>query len=255
MKISSPKKNISTQLWKIYFQKIHQENTREPRTVTSQKFWKNYETLIQQSKKLQKKSHSKPTTLAPLKGNYDHIFLNYWNGVSCTVTYHQQIPSQEITEEIETKTSTYELKAPMLSIALFACLFWFTHEFFFIFVGYLTTMGFLLSQQSEFKTRTKVIPGYTIHYMYQINPNHLIFTQIDNQSEQTIRLEYYKVKSLKVEESELRLKSLYHRSFKDRAKAENIKATFCIPVNMPQGKVITDFLREILQLNKAKRST
>ena len=269
MKTSALKENNPHQVWQTYLRKVHQEDAMEPDIAASKKFWKNYETLIQQSQRLQKKTHSKPITLVPSKGIYEHIFLKYWNGVSCTITYNQEVPSTPPPKTGLLKLSMSSkdsnnlfgllgflgftgLAASALGLGIggfFALLL--------VFVNVYSIMRELLSGNNHRKqiAQNQPIVMAITQYTFHINSDHLIFTRIDQHKiKKTLCLDYYKVKSLKVHQGELRLKSLYHRSFNDRLTGMHIKDHFCIPVGMPQGKAITDFLREILLINKAQRS-
>ncbi|HAS42192.1 MAG TPA: hypothetical protein DCS93_17070 [Microscillaceae bacterium] len=258
-------KKTDVQLWKKYLANIHQEQGTEPANLTSQKFWKNYESLIQQSQKQRviPLPQAPPTIVADQM--YQEIFLKYWNGVSSTVTYDQEVPVtpppksglQRITIDPKHYTHLFRVLGflgllgvvtILLDIGIggfFALLIVSIHLFSFI-------AEFFPNKNNDNQiTQNKPIAKAITQYTFQINADHLIFTRIDQHKiKKILRLDYYKVKSLMVHDSELRLKSLYHHSLSDRLKGQHIKEYFCIPVSMPQGKEITDFLREILILNK-----
>ncbi|OJJ20817.1 hypothetical protein BKI52_09540 [marine bacterium AO1-C] len=265
MKKSPLRKTTQPHLWQSYLHRIHQEHEVEADTAASQKFWKSYETLIQKSKKPLQTVSPKAVVTPPPQATYDDIFLKYWNGIFTTITYTQQIPSREITEEVDEELSLKEMRVSLGSFELLFLSGCITKILGGGIVGFIliafilfTTLGSILGNLDDYplkpKTRIKVIPAHTIQYTFQMKADHLLFIKNNKyESQKTIRLDYYKVKSLMVEGSQLCLKSLYHQSFKDRMNASSIKKNFSIPIDMPQGKEITDFLREILLLNKAQR--
>ncbi len=262
MTTSSLEKNNPGQIWQTYLQKIHQEDAMEPDIAASRKFWKNYEALIQQNKKSRSQPQSELAVTPSSKDIYHDLFLKYWNGISSTIIYDQEVPTREVAQVSDASRSKELLKSVVtisgtgiFITALVDVLGLQTGGIVLSVLGVAAAiLANRVSKNKKDNPLTKIIPGHTTHYTYQFNVDHLIFTQRDQTSiEKIIRLDYYKVKAFETQQGELRLESLYHHSPQDKAEAKNIKATFCIPVNMPQGKVITDFLREILQLNKTKK--
>ncbi|OJJ20816.1 hypothetical protein BKI52_09535 [marine bacterium AO1-C] len=264
MKNSSPTSKNDNQLWNKYLTTIYQEQGTEPDSSITQKFWKNYENLIQQNQQQRISSLPQIQQAIPVDQLYQNIFLKYWNGVSHTITYDQQVAPQNSTNDSVTfsMTSTTGCFA-MLGVCMLAA--WMASVFdvglggfiFFLFCGFMV-INFLfgiikdITNTHYSSTHKKVTPTYTLHYSYQINADHLIFTKIDQHKvKKTVRLDYVKVKSLAVYDGELRLASMHLFSMRDLWKDYIIQKNFCIPVSMPQGQEIADFLQEILILNRA----
>ncbi|HAS42193.1 MAG TPA: hypothetical protein DCS93_17075 [Microscillaceae bacterium] len=260
----TPKEESQSGLWPTYLHKIHQEQDTEPENAISRKFWKQYEALVEESKQKRKFTptpskvvHSVSISNDDVQIPDDDIFQKYWNGNTSTIRYDEYVHSQEIEDKFVIKITLAHVMAGLIVLGSIVMSMLFINVLFgsilflsstFVAIAILVSNS---NQRSAYK-HTKSIPAHTIHYAFQIHQDHLEFTQVSSLGgSKKLRLDYYKIKSLTVRNKKFYLKSLYHKSFKDRMNAKDIKENFCVPTSMPQGQKIINFLREILILNKA----
>lgn len=264
MKNSPLPNKIVPKLWQTYLDNIHQEHEVEQNSPASKKFWKKYEALVQQSKPSHKNTPPKPQvkTTTSVRKSYNGVFLKYWNGISSTITYEQEIASKTIAKTVDEgdrQVGSIEIGIFMAIAAIIIVINMGFSGTFLLIIVFFYLLNFINPKRKDADVdaqsggKTVLIPAYTIRYTFQIKADHLIFTKaVKNKSyEKTLRLNYRQVKSLTMRDNQLRLKSLYHKSLQDLMLARQIKEHFCIPIGMKEGKKITDFLREILILNKA----
>ena len=265
---SSTTKKNDIQLWKKYLTTIHRKQGVEPNSSATQKFWKNYEDLIRQSWSQRVVPLPPVQPKASVGQLYQEIFLKYWNGVAQTIAYDQQV-NVSLSPKDLIKFNPASSAGCLSMFGVFMFVSWVANIFDMSFGSYMFTV-FLVFSILHFSfgvvkdyrayrhalANPKGKPPNTIHYTYLIQADHLIFTKIDrhHRVKKTARLEYAKVKSLTIQNNELRLKSVYRSSLNELWEDRQIKENFCIPVSMPQGKAVTDFLREILLFNKAQRN-
>lgn len=246
-------------LWQTYLDNIHQAPEVEQDSYAAKKFWKKYEALVQQSKPSQKASLPQVKKAREIKKTYDDIFLKYWNGVSSTVTYDQEVSIEQKSNQTDSANALgcIIFISVILCIALIAVVLnIFESVFFFLFVAsilFFSVFRINAEKENYYRDKVKRTTDYgKIHYSYHFHKDHLMFIKFDQDRNKTkLQIDYERIKSLKIVGKEIRFKSLYHKSLKNTIDSLSTKQHFCIPMEMPQNKKLTDFLREILIRNKA----
>lgn len=248
MRIFYSKNQKENNPWQTYLDKTAKKQSSHQEAVFTQNFWKNYEAMVDASRKLRRspsKVYSKILSI-----DLPTIFKNYWSNAGSILKYK----SPE-TDENTNWSGTIALFLFLASGIFFFLGFYVQankHNYqmpasvFFI-SSFLSIVVFNILLQAERDAGS----GPNSEYIIEFHPEYIFFTRLNSSGNRQVCYVYYKqIKALDIDDKQLKLKALYNKSFFDKVANREIIRKFTIPRKAPDYQKVETFLREVVNYNQ-----
>ena len=247
MRIFYSKNQKENNPWQTYLDKTVNKQSVQQQDVFIQSFWKNYEAMVDASRKLRRsptKVYSKILSI-----DLPTIFKNYWSNTNSTLKHKSQ----------ETDENTGWSSAIALFLFLASGIFFFLGFYvqannhyqipasvFFI-SSFLSVLVFNILLQTERDSES----GPNSEYIIEFHPEYVFFTRLNSsRNRQVCYVHYKQIKALEINDKQLKLKALYNKSFFDKIANQEIIKKFTIPRKTPGYQKAETFLRDVVNYNQ-----